>query len=335
MLKKSLIQYPTKGLSETEWQELRRTFSSRGMVGGSDAGTLLGWNKWKSPISMYYQALGLSILPFKMNLEMLHGKLQEKNIAESWRFFDENEDKFISNVTENIKPRQYRQIKSIIVNPNLPVLFANIDGLITKHPVKGTKKGILEIKKINGMSVDSYVGGLPPQYIAQVQHYLMVCELEYAELCMRVDGHELAVHYLEADRDVQDEILKLAIDFQNRVKSAKDAIEKSGVDTLEEMYQVASEFEPAADASDDFNKFISEKHKLRMEEVNIFGESEQVEWAIAYNNLNKVIKDKESEKQLYMNKIKQFMERQGATTMSLDCGKVTWRKQFLLKLKED
>ena len=188
---KNQILTPVKGMTELEWQALRRTFSKKGMVGGSDASTLLGWNKWKSPISMYYQALGLSVLPFKMNLEMLHGKLQEKNILESWQYYSEIEDEFIENVTVKNKVRKATQANAIIENQKYPELFANVDGIITKHPTMGKKKGLLEIKKINGMTVDTYAGGLPPQYIAQCQHYMMVCELDYAELCMRIDGHIL------------------------------------------------------------------------------------------------------------------------------------------------
>ena len=72
---------PTAKLSEQDWQKLRQSFVSRGMVGGSDAGTLLGWNKWKSPISLYYQSVGVGALPTMMNMEMAMGKLQEDNIG--------------------------------------------------------------------------------------------------------------------------------------------------------------------------------------------------------------------------------------------------------------
>ncbi len=166
---KKLKLTPTSKLTESEWQSLRQTFTLKGMVGGSDAGTLLGWNKWKSPISMYYQALGLSPLPNIMNIEMAMGKMQEDNIADSWQYWD-GEEAFIKNIVTKTKVRKYKKIKAIIENPKYPNLFANIDGLITQHPVRGKKKGILEIKKINGMTVDTYIGGIPPQYIAQVQH---------------------------------------------------------------------------------------------------------------------------------------------------------------------
>jgi len=303
------------------------------MVGGSDAGTLLGWNKWKSPISMYYQALGLSPLPNIMNIEMAMGKMQEDNIADSWQYWD-GEEAFIKNIVTKTKVRKYKKIKAIIENPKYPNLFANIDGLITQHPVRGKKKGILEIKKINGMTVDTYIGGIPPQYIAQVQHYMLVCDLEWAELCMRVDGRQLLVETIDADFEIQSTILNEANKFQERVSMAVDALKSSGTDDKDEMYGIAAQFEPDADASDDFNYFISEKHKLRDTEVTIQGSAEHQQMAEEYKRIAESIKEAELQKQLYQNKLKQVMEKDGASIMQLPEGKITWRKSFLIKLNK-
>ena len=330
---KKLKLTPTSKLTESEWQSLRQTFTLKGMVGGSDAGTLLGWNKWKSPISMYYQALGLSPLPNIMNIEMAMGKMQEDNIADSWQYWD-GEEAFIKNIVTKTKVRKYKKIKAIIENPKYPNLFANIDGLITQHPVRGKKKGILEIKKINGMTVDTYIGGIPPQYIAQVQHYMLVCDLEWAELCMRVDGRQLLVETIDADFEIQSTILNEANKFQERVSMAVDALKYSGTDDKDEMYGIAAQFEPDADASDDFNYFISEKHKLRDTEVTIQGSAEHQQMAEEYKRIAESIKEAELQKQLYQNKLKQVMEKDGASIMQLPEGKITWRKSFLIKLNK-
>lgn len=330
---KGLKLTPTSKLTESEWQSLRQTYTLKGMVGGSDAGTLLGWNKWKSPISMYYQALGLSPVPNLMNIEMAMGKMQEDNIAESWQYWD-GEEGFIKNIITKTKVRKYKKIKAIIENPKYPNLFANIDGLITLHPVRGKKKGILEIKKINGMTVDTYIGGIPPQYIAQVQHYMLVCNLEWAELCMRVDGRQLLVETIDADFEIQSSIVNEANKFTERVTAALDAIATSGIDDKEELYGIAAQFEPEADDSDDFNYFISEKHKLREAEVTIQGTPEYQLWAEDYKRIGSEIKDLESNKQLLQNKLKQVMEKDGATIMDLPDGKITWRKQFNIKLNK-
>jgi predicted phage-related endonuclease len=324
----------TKKMSEKDWQILRQSFSTRGMVGGSDAGTLLGWNKWKSPITLYYQALGLSSMSTKMNIEMLMGKLQEDNIAHSWQFYDKDPDKFIQNAMTKTKTRTYRNVKGIIENPAFPCLFANIDGLITKHPERGRKKGILEIKKINGITYDSYVGGIPPQYLAQVQHYMMVCDLPYAELCMRVDGKHLAVEMIEADYDIQSTILKEAMTFNARVMAAREDILTCGTGDQEEMLAMAAKYEPDADSSDDFDAFISAKHKARETENAMVGSAIHDDWANQYSRYSKLLKKVEENKTLYSNRLKQAMEKESANQMILSNGKINWRKQFQLKLNK-
>ncbi len=159
---KHLKMTPTAKLSEAEWQTLRQSFVTRGMVGGSDAGTLLGLNKYKSPINLFYQAIGISTLPNKMNSIMLHGKQLEDYVAKCWQYYDGTEDGWVENTLNDNKIKTYKKVKAIIENRKYPMLFANIDGKITKHPIHGKKAGILEVKTISGFSADSYEAGIPP-----------------------------------------------------------------------------------------------------------------------------------------------------------------------------
>lgn len=320
----------TAKLSEAEWQSLRQSFVDKGMVGGSDAGTLLGLNKYKSPINLFYQAIGLSNLPNKMNGAMLHGKQLEDYVAKCWQYFDGTEDGWVSNTLTNNKIKTYRKVRSIIENPKLPMLFANIDGKITKHPNYGKTAGVLEVKTISGYSADSYEAGIPPSYLVQLQHYMLVTGWKYGEIVYLKDGRDLGCITFEADRGIQDSILQAAEEFHNRVKAAKKEISK--YESPEEKAQVASSFEPDADNSDAFNQFISEKHKAREEEITIQGTDEHEQWAYTYKDLSEKIKTLESDKQLFQNRLKQVMEKDAATTMILPTGKITWRKQFNVKL---
>ena len=327
-----LKQTSTKNLSEIDWQKLRQSFSSRGMVGGSDAGTLLGWNKWKSPINLFYQSIGMDLLPTKMNRQMAFGKMLEDTIADMWQYWD-GEEKFIQNVIHKTKVRKFKKVKAIIENPEYPMLFANLDGMVTQHPVYGKKKGILEIKNVGKMTVDSYIDGVPPNYIAQMNHYMLVTGLKYAEICMQVDGQDMLVKTFDADPDIQQAILNKAAEHQQRVMAARiEIIERDPFDK-EEFYGIAAKYEPPADNSEDFNAFISIKHKDRENDITIQGGQDQVLWAHEYVRLNEIIKEKESEKLLYGNQLKQYMEQNGgAQIMELPNGKITWRKQFNVRL---
>lgn len=321
----------TRGLSEIDWQKLRQSFSSRGMVGGSDAGTILGWNKWKSPINLFYQSIGMDLLPTKMNRQMAFGKMLEDTIAEMWQYWD-GEENFIQNVITKNKVRKFRKVKAIIENPKYPMLFANLDGEVTHHPVmKG--KGILEIKNVGKMTVDSYIDGVPPNYIAQMNHYMLVTGHKYAEICMQVDGQDMLVKTFEADPDIQEAILNKATEHQMRVQSAREAILEAGASDKEEIYGIAALYEPPADNSEDFNAFISIKHKDRENDITIQGGQEQAQWAEEYVRMNDTIKSCESQKLLYGNQLKQYMEQNGgAQIMQMPNGKITWRKQFNVRL---
>lgn len=329
---KKLKKTPTAKLSEADWQLLRQSFVSRGMIGGSDAGTLLGWNKWKSPLNLFYQSIGVDLLPTKMNRQMAFGKMLEDTIANMWQYWD-GEENFIKNIATKTKVRKFRKVKAIIENPDYPMLFANLDGEITYHPVFGKKKGILEIKNVGKMTVDSYIDGVPPNYIAQMNHYMLVTGHKYAEICMQVDGQDMLVKTFDANPDIQQEILNKATEHQTRVQSARKHILEAGASDKEEIYGIAAMYEPPADNSEDFNAFISIKHKDRENDITIQGGQDQALWAHEYVRINEMIKEKESEKLLYGNQLKQYMEQNGgAQIMELPNGKITWRKQFNVRL---
>jgi len=329
---KNLIRIPTKHLDEKGWQKLRQSFVVKGMTGGSDAGTLLGWNKYSSPVSMYYNAIGLSPVGFEMNMEIMMGKMQEDNIAYQWQYYDEDEQQFFHNVTNNIKTREYKKEKDIFLNPDYPTLFANVDGIIVKHPVKGKKKGILEIKKINGSVIESYADLRPPQYVAQAQQYMLVFDLDYAELCMRVDGRKLVVHMIERDEEVMKAILLQSKQHQERVLHAMESLKNSD-GSAEDMYAIAAQLEPAADGSEDFDAFMSAKHKARNNEKTIIGNDDHNKWIDQYLKANEKIKEAEKSKLFWGNKLKQAMEKKGASVLDTDTSKITWRKSFLVKKK--
>lgn len=332
-----LIMTPTSKLTESEWQSLRQTFVDRGMVGGSDAGTLLGLNKYKSPINMFYQSLGLSQLPNKMNGAMLHGKQLEDYVAKCWQYYDGTEEGWVENTLQNNKIKTYKKVKAIIENPKYPALFANIDGQVTKHPIYGKKKGILEIKTISGYSSDSYEAGIPPSYYVQVQHYMLVTGFKYGEICYLKDGRDLGVVTFEEDKELQERILHEANKFNANILHAKQIVNEyrqaNPYAEHDELYGAVAHLEPLADDSQAFNQFVSEKHKAREEEVVMQGDEAMEEIAKEYVAISAELKDVESQKQLRQNQLKQIMEQHGATIVNLPNGKITWRKMFTVKFK--
>lgn len=332
-----LVKTPTSKLSESEWQDLRYKFTTSGKVGGSDAGTLLGLNKYKSAINLFYQAVGIVRLPNKMNSAMLHGKQLEDYVASCWEYWDGTEEGWVNNTLENKKVQRCRRIRAIIENPKYPTLFANIDREITFHPVRGKEKGILEIKTISGYSADAYDTGIPPSYFLQAQLYMLVMGHNYAEICYLKDGRDIGVVFIEADTDQQQLILSASADHYQRVRLAQAAIQEfkdSGAwsGDPEELYGIAQEFEPPADDSEAYKYFISERHKARENENVIIGTDDDRFDAHAYVELKNRIAKLEAEKQLHENRLRARLQHNNAQVIQLEGGKVTWRKQFSVKL---
>lgn len=327
-----MIKHNTKGLTEQEWQNLRSKMVNQGMVGGSDASTLLGLNKYKSEINLYYQAIGINTLPNKMNGAMLHGKQLEKYVADCWQYFDGTEEGWVANTLADNKIKKYRRINSILINPKYPSLFANVDAKITAHPVYGKKSGVLEVKTISGYSSDSYEAGIPPGYLIQLQHYLIVTGYKYGEIVYLKDGRDLGCLTFDADKELQDMIKEKAEAFQQRVRKARYEMAMNAKSDMERE-QIASYFEPDADSTLAFNEFVSERHKARDNEAVMQGSPEMQNFAEKFMQHNSEIKEAESHKMLYQNKLKQIMQNERASVMLLPSGgKITWRKQFTVKL---
>lgn len=337
-MKRKLIKVPTAKLTEKQWQDLRHQYTTSGRVGGSDAGTLLGVNRYKSPINLFYQAVGIARLPNKMNSAMLHGKQLEDYVANCWEYFDGTEDGWVKNVLDNNKIQRSRRIRAIVENPKYPTLFANIDREIVMHPSRGKEKGILEIKTISGFSADAYESGLPPGYYLQVQLYMMVMEYHYAEICYLKDGRDIGTVHVDRDPDQQQLILSASADHYQRVRWAQNAIaefKESGAwsGDEEELYGIAQQFEPEPDNSEAYKYFISERHKARENENILQGTEEDAKHAVFYNVVKKAIAELEKEKQLHENALRARMQHANAQVINLqDGGKVTWRKQFQVRL---
>lgn len=326
-------KYKTAGLSESEWQALRLKFVREGMVGGSDASTLLGLNQYKSEINMFYQATGLVETPNKMNGAMLHGKQLEDYVAKCWQYWDGTEEGWVANTLADRKIKRYRKVKNILVNTKHPYLFANVDGKIIEHPDKGKEPGILEIKTISGYSADMWEGGIPPSYYVQLQHYLLVTGYTWGEIMYLKDGRELGCITFEEDKEFQERIATRAASYNARVLQAMSELGRYPDMTQDEKMQLVTQYEPDADQTKAFDAFISEKHKKRQEDVSVFATDDVYEYVKSYVSLQDEIKKIEADKQLEQNRIKQYMEQNGATIMVMpDNGKVTWRTKFTVKL---
>lgn len=128
----------------------------QGVIGASDAATIMGENPWASSARLMEEKLGMR-KPFSGNAATREGHLLE-NFARK-----ELTKKF----KKKLRP-------SIVQDASHPFLAASLDALDSNNSlIYEIKCGAKAYEKI------SLSGKIPNYYIAQLQHMLMVTEMDY------------------------------------------------------------------------------------------------------------------------------------------------------------
>lgn len=328
---------PTAKLTYEEWVELRKSLVYKGMVGGSDASTLLGLNPWTSKITRWNQSVGTANIKNIDNEIMFHGRLLEDYVADLWQYWTGDPIEMINNYQSKTKLRKSIRRNSIFINPKYPFLFANIDRQITMHDEQHGK-GVLEIKTISGYNADKWSGGIPPYYIAQIQLYMLVLGYEYGQFAFLKDGRHMDVFTVEANPNIQETIIEEAERFYHSVQEARNIIDIKGeVINTNEKYRLISHLEP--DVEDeykvDLDQFLSEKHKAMVDRVKIDSDDELLSLTRRYVESRDNEKNAKNIKQLAMQQIKQILIHRGAQEVDFgENGKIVWGKTFNVRFKE-
>jgi len=327
---------PTAGLSYEEWVNLRKSLVYKGMVGGSDASTLLGLNPWTSKITRWNQSVGTANIKNIDNEVMFHGRLLEDYVADLWQYWTGDPVEMINNYQSKNKLRKSIRRNSIFINSDYPFLFANIDRQITKHDeMQG--KGILEIKTISGYNADKWEGGIPPYYIAQIQLYMLVLGYDYGQFAFLKDGRHMDVFTVEQNKSIQERIIDEAFTFYMSVQQAREILNESNPSNDQEAYRLVSHLEP--DVEDeykiDLDQFLSEKHKAMVDRVCIDSDEGIEQLTKEYIKAREEEKIAKSTKQLYMQELKQIMLHRQAQEIDFgDKGKIVWGKTFNVRYKD-
>lgn len=148
-----------------EWLESRK----KG-IGGSDAGSVLGVNKYKNNVELWREKTG-RFTPEDISDKpaVIFGKRSEEHLRELFRL---DYPKYQVDYHEFY----------MYVNDRYPFIFATLDGEITDE--KG-RRGILEIKTTtiqNKLQWDEWEDRIPDSYYAQILHQLAATGWEFAIL---------------------------------------------------------------------------------------------------------------------------------------------------------
>lgn len=260
-----------------EWHDYRRSG-----IGGSEAATVLGINKYDTVTRTYYEKIGYIKPRMFDNAKMFFGRYMEDNIAELWRYYDGTPDGWIENYKNKKVIRDCRAVNGFVVNPKYPWLFGSFDrvqnikggvNLLTGAPL--TTEAVLEIKTLSYWSSQMWDGGIPPQYLIQIHVYMIILECDYAEIAILKDGSEFLVEKYERDENLCEKILDITESFWKKLvvpgKKAfakKQEAEKTGNMAEIERYEAdIQKYEPEPDTTEAYNQFQSERFLKERESV--------------------------------------------------------------------
>lgn len=214
----------TKDMSHKDWLNVRKTG-----IGGSDVGTILGVNKWKSPIQLYFEKIGEVKEPVLDNEYIYWGNVLEDVVAQE---FNKRTGKKV------------RRVNKMFRHPKYNFMIANIDRSVVGE------EALLECKTTSEFNKGKWEDDeIPSTYLAQVQHYLAVTGYKKAYIAVLIGGNRFL--WKEIERD--EELIKLLIDKE------KDFWER---------YILGDEI-PDMDGSDATTEFLKHKYHESLDNEKI------------------------------------------------------------------
>lgn len=295
-------------------------------IGASEMGTVLGMNKWKSSVELFYEKIGIKDPWIEENAAMFWGKALEKEIAEKWQYWDGSVEGMIVNYAGELIIRKCRNVNFYIQNTDAPWIFVSLDRLINKQ--KNQPEGVLECKTIAGYYAQQWESGTPIEYIVQIMTQIGVCDLNYGELAILIDGREMQVLPFELKDSIFENIkFKSKIFFENVKKAIaykilsvvcpNELMQKryiAGIDSLS----------PDPDGSLSYESYLKERYVD--EGLEKKGDDLDLRFAQRHEKLRAYLKLLVEQARLCKNHLKGSLK--GYSSMNfgdLDPGRVTWR----------
>lgn len=254
-----------------------------GGIGGSEVGTFLGHNeKYDSPIWLYNIKIGAYEEIREDNRYMFFGRQMERLTAEIWQYYDGSEDGYIENMTMDKKIRRCRNVNGYVVNPKYPWLFGSVDRLINKgggvNLITGEllkKEGILECKNMSIYAYKAWEDGCPQANIDQIHLYMLILELDYAEIAILVGGNNLIVIPIQRDEELIANIIEESHDWwYKRILPAREAFNKKKEYEIkgdhvgiEEMEAITHALEPEPNSSDAYRDWQKKQYEKEVDKM--------------------------------------------------------------------
>lgn len=236
----------TKDMTHEEWLKARQSG-----IGGSDAGTILGVNKWKSKTQLFFEKVNPELKQQVDNEFIYWGNVLEDVVAKEF---------------ETRTGKKVRKNNKMLRHPEHEFMLANLDRVIVGE------KALLECKTTSQYNIDQWNDDeIPASYLCQIQHYMAVTGYEKAYIAVLCGGNQFI--WKEVPRD--DELIEIIINaekdfwYNNVLAGVIPEIDGSDVtkDFLNHMYKDIDENE--IQLSDDVETLLTALEQVKQEEKEL------------------------------------------------------------------
>lgn len=248
------VKVSTANMSHEDWLELRKLG-----LGGSDAGTVLGFNKYKSPYELYQEKIGE----------------YETHVDSEAAYFGNALEDFVAKEFAKRTGKKVRRMNQFLVHPEHEFMNANLDRVVVGE------KAILECKTASEYLREAWEGEeIPASYLCQVHHYLAVTGYEKAYIAVLIGGNKFVWKEIERDEEFIEILIEREKDFWENHVLAQNPPAIDGSDAasalLKKMYpqddgtaiMLTKEDETILDALEAINDEIKELESQKKEYEN-------------------------------------------------------------------
>ena len=238
-------------------------------LGGSDIGTILGFNTFKTAVELFREKVGLNDAPKLETMHIYWGHEGENAILHVGQHYDFSVDTpigkwgnaWVDNLYAGAKLRTITKFENMCVNINIPWLQANVDGLENHNKRVRMATMVAEAKNTQSMVCKSYNDWVNPSYIAQGLTYAKVLQPMLLapgfKIFQKLDGNDLMARiYTVSDFEwLVDDILNESFDFYNKMQKGIEVV-NNATDKRQAILGLRP-IEPGPDNTERYNKFIS------------------------------------------------------------------------------